>query len=328
MPSAPHFSDNDHGLVTNPCKSACLKCCEVIKAGEYFPMEKCTVRNYRNFMKSGLPHRLLFYKDSEWIDFAADIIGLIHDNFQAKKAIFEVSCQNQHFLFDFVRMLHIDIKTGFSKPLAWIDEHGKCFFPEISSEFCAPCVPKGARELNSRLDTFPSASENSNSGYPYHKDKQTKHAKLILQNDPMNLMGEVVGENDLCLPISCNAISSRMDQENAAAAVDSQLAFDSVQRFFLSGMYPYVDSKGVVSISRAPIFDQSGKFLFSSFLKHIEITQNFRGVANVRYAWLPATKSTAEDLILRGIMRIEKPLHGSRYGLGIHLAPVNYPNIW
>lgn len=340
MPSsARHFSEDGHVCVTNPCEGDCLKCCKMIIAGESFPTEKRTVRNYRNFMKSGLPHRLLFYKNSEWIDFAADIIGLMRDDFQAKKAIIEVACQDQQFLLDFIRMLLIDTKTGLSKPLAWIDEHGKCFFPEIYSEFCvphgylmgknvhAPCVPNGTHELDSRLDTFASASENSNSGYPHCKNKQSKRGRLILENDPMALMGEVVGENDISLPISSKVIISGMEQENATAAVISQLACVSVQRFFLSGMYPYVDAKGIVNISRMPISDQSGEFLFSSFLKHIEITKNLRGLANVRYAWLSTTKSTAEDILLHGVKRVEKPVRGSTYGLGVHLAPVNYPHI-
>lgn len=340
MPSSSsHFLNDGHGYATNPFKGDCLKGRKVIKAEESFPMEKRTVRNYGNFMKSGLPQRLLFYKNSEWIDFSSDIISLVRDDFQAKKAIIEVACQDQQFLLDFVHMLHIDTKTGLSKPLAWIDVHGKCFFPEVYSEFCAPhggnhmvenvhatSVPIGARELDSRFDTFVSASENSNSGFSYSKDKQPKRHKLILENDPMALMGEVVGENDPCISISSNAVSCGMEQKNATPAVE--LARDSVRRFFLSGMYPYVDAKGIFNISRAPTVDESGKFLFSSFLKQIEMTKKIRGVANVRYAWLPATKSTAKEMMLHGVMRIEKPVHANMYGLGVYLAPVNCPNIW
>lgn len=340
MPSSPHFLNDGHVYVTNPFKGDCLRGCKGIKAGKSFPTEKRTVRNYGNFMKSGLPQRLLFYKNSEWIDFSADIISLMRDDFQAKKAIIEVTCQDQQFLLDFVRMLHIDTKTGLSKPLAWIDVHGKCFFPEIYSEFCvphgnhlgenvhAPSVPVGSCKFDSRLDTVVSTSENSNSGFPYYKDKQTKRDQLILENDPMDLMGEVVGENDLCISISSNAVNAGMEKENATAAVSSQLDHFSVRRFFLFGMYPHVDPKGIVNISRAPTVDESGNFLFSNFLKHIEITKKIRGFANMRYAWLPATKSTVEEIMLHGVMRIEKPVRDSTYGFGVYLAPVNYPNIW
>lgn len=338
LSSSPHFFNDGHEYVTSPFKGDCLKSCKVIKAGESFPIEKRTVRSYGNFMKSGLPQRLLFYKNSEWNDFSADIIRLIRDDFQAKKAIIEVTCQDQQFLLDFVRMLLIDTKTGLSKPLAWIDVHGKCFFPEIYSEFCAthgnhlgenvhvPSAPICAR--GSGLDTFVSASENSNSGFPYYKDKKTKHDKVILENDPLTLMGEVVGENDLCISTSSNAVNVGTEHKNATATDSSQLTCVSVRRFFLSGMYPYVDAKGIVNISRAPTVDKSGNFLFSSFRKHIEITKKFRGIANVRYAWLPAKKSTVEEMMLGGVMRIEKPMDSSTYGLGIYLAPVNCPNTW
>lgn len=340
LSSSPQFFNDGHGYVNSPFKGDCLKCCKVIKAGESFPTEKRTVRNYGNFIKSGLPQRVLFYKNSEWIDFSADIIRLMHDDFQAKKAIIEVTCQDQQFLLDFVRMLHIDTKTGFSKPLAWIDVHGKCFFPEIYSEFCtphgnhlgknvhAPSVPIGVRDLDSPLDTFVSASENSISGFPYYKYKKTKCDKVILENDPMTMIGEVVGENDLCISTSSNAVTFGMEQKNATATVGGQLDCVSVRRFFLSRMYPYVDAKGIVNISKAHTVNESGNFLFSSFQKHIEMTKKFRGIANVRYAWLSVTKSTAEEMMLHGVMRIEKPVRGSAYGLGVHLAPVNCPNIW
>lgn len=340
LSSSPHSLNDGPEYVTNPFKGDCLKSCKVIKAGESFPMEKRTVRNYGNFMKSGLPQRLLFYKNSEWNDFSTDIIRLMRDDFHAKKAIIEVTCQDQQFLLDFVRMLLIDSKTGLSKPLAWIDVHGKCFFPEIYSEFCvthgnhlgenvhAASVPICTRELGSHLDTFVSASENSNSGFPHYKDKKTKRNKVILENNPMTMMGEVVGENDLCISTSSHAVNFGMEQKNATAADSSQLSCVSVRRFFLSGMYPYVDAKGIVNISRAPTSDESGKFLVSSFRKHIEITKKHRGTANVRYAWLPAKKSAVEEMMLRGVMRVEKPVHGSAYGLGIYLAPVNCPNTW
>lgn len=335
MPSSPHILNDGHGYVTNPFKGDCLKGCKVIKAGESFPTEKRTVRNYSNFMKSGLPQRLLFYKNSEWIDFSEDIIRLMRDDFQEKKAIIEVTCQDQQFLLDFVRMLHIDTKTGLSKPLAWIDVHGKCFFPEIYSEFGVPHdnhlgenVHVPSVPIGTHLDTFVSASENSNSGFPYYKNKKTKRDKLILKNDPMALMGEVVGENDLCISASSNAVNSGMEQENATATVSSQLACVSVRRFFLSGMYPYVDAKGIVNISRAPKVDESGNLLFNSFLKNIEITKKIRGIANVRHAWLPVSKSTAKEMMLHGVMRIEKHVSGSAYGVGAYLAPVNCPNIW
>lgn len=341
----PYSSDDEHVWVTYPPGGdySSLKCCKMIKPVEYncgisLSNEKRTINNYRNFMKSGILHRLLFYKNSEWVDFPGDIIGLVRDDFQARKAIIEVTCQDQQLLLDFVRMLNIDTKTGLSKPLAWIDEHGKCFFPEIYSEICAPhgfikganvhapCVPNGSLEFNSHLETFVSASENSSSEYSHYKKKRIKCGKLILENDNMDLMNEMVGENDLC-SIPSKDINYGTDQENATAGVNYQPICGSVQRIFLSGMSPYVDAKDIVSISRTPIADQLGESRCRSFLKHFEITKNLRGTANVRYAWLPASKSSAEDIMLHGVMSFEKPVRCSTYGLGVHLAPVNYPNV-
>ncbi|KAK8925976.1 Inactive poly [ADP-ribose] polymerase RCD1 [Platanthera zijinensis] len=337
----PHFSD-DHVRVTYPPSGdSVLKYCKMIKPKECkgsfsLANEKCTVKNYRNFMKSGFIHRLLFYKNNEWIDFTGDIIGLVREDFQARKAIIEVTCQNQQFLLDFVRMLSIDTKTGFSKPLAWIDEHGKCFFPEKYPEFCAPhgflieqnvhvpCASNSTHELDSLCVSAPGSS---NSEYSHDKKNQTKCRKPSLDNDPTILMGEMVGENDPCSPIPSRIVNSGMEQVNATATVNSQLICGTVQRIFLSGMSPYVNAKDIFSISRAPIVDQLGEFRFNSFLKHVEIMKKSRGVSNVRYAWLPATKCSAEDIMSHGVMSFEKLVHGCTYGVGIHLAPLNCPNI-
>ncbi|KAK1261832.1 Inactive poly [ADP-ribose] polymerase RCD1 [Acorus gramineus] len=98
-------------------------------------LKKSVVNNYSNFMKSGLPQRLLFCLDGEWNDFPMDIITLLRSDFESRKAIVEVAFEGHRFLLDFVHMTQIDLATGMHKPIAWIDEHGKCFFPQVHSEY-------------------------------------------------------------------------------------------------------------------------------------------------------------------------------------------------
>ncbi|KAI0500338.1 hypothetical protein KFK09_018550 [Dendrobium nobile] len=339
VPSGPNFS-GDHARVNQyDGEHSRLTCCNLINAGSV-PTGKLTVKKYHNFIKSGLPNRLLFYHDSEWIDFGADIVGLVRDDFQAKRAIIEVTYQEQQFLLDFVRMLHIDAMTGLSKPVAWIDEHGKCFFPEKFPEYCdshgflmgenvrVACVLDRTQEVDSHIETIDSAAESSNSECAKLKQQQVKSGKFFPDNEGMAMVGEAVGENELCslIPYKVSCFGT-MEEKNAIGADNCQLVSSPVQKFFLSGMYPYVDAKDIVSILRTPIIDDFGDIRFHSFQKQIEMTKSLRSNANVRYAWLAATKSSVEDIMSHGVMRAEKPVRGSTYGLGVHLAPANCPII-
>ncbi|XP_020574604.1 inactive poly [ADP-ribose] polymerase RCD1-like isoform X2 [Phalaenopsis equestris] len=341
VPSALNFTDGGHEQLIKQYdgEHSRFTCCNLIKAGSA-STEMLTVKKYHNFMKSGLPNRLLFYHDSEWIDFDAGIIGLVRDDFQAKRAIIEVTYQDQQFLLDFVHMLHIDAMTGRSKPVAWIDEHGKCFFPEKYPEYCAShgfsmgenvhvaCVVDGTREMDSHVETFDSAAESSNSECAKGKQQQAKSGKLIFDNECLAMVGETVGENEPCslAPYNVSCIGT-MEEKNAIGPDNSQLVSSPVQKYFLSGMSPYVDAKDISSILRTPIIDDFGDIRLHSFQKQIEKTKSLRNNANVRYAWLPATKSAVEDIMLHGVMRAEKPMRGSIYGLGVHLAPANCPSI-
>ncbi|KAK8945734.1 Inactive poly [ADP-ribose] polymerase RCD1 [Platanthera guangdongensis] len=333
----PNFSDSVRARVVAHYdgEHSRLTSYNMIKTGS-ISTEKLTVKNYHNFMKSGLPDRLLFYHDSEWKDFCADIVGVVRGEFQAKRAIIEVTYQEQQYLLDFVHMLHIEAKSGLSKPVAWIDEHGKCFFPESYSEFCsshgfvrrqnahATCIPEGKQEVVSQFDSFDSTAESSNSESLKYKQHLTKSGKLVMDNDVM--VGDTVGENELCSLIPYRASNSEtLENKNAIRAENCQLVSSPVQKLFLSGMSPYVDAKDIMSITKVPIIDDFGDVRFHGFQKQIELTQSLRSYANVRYAWLPTTKSVAEDIMLHGILKEEKPSIDSTYKLGVHLAPANCP---
>ncbi|KAG0472990.1 hypothetical protein HPP92_014847 [Vanilla planifolia] len=289
-------------------------------------------------MRSGLPHRLLFCHNSEWKDFDSDTIALVRNDFLAKKAIIEVTDKDQQILFDFVHMLCIDAKIGLSKPLAWIDEHGKCFFPDVYIGFCAsngfhmgdnvhiPCVPDGTHKVDTCMDNFDSVAESSNSDNHYNKQKhkQTNNEKLILDNDVLS----AVGENDIGSHIPSEAYcSGTMMEKNSTLAVSCKGACGLVLSNFLSGMSPCVVAKDVVSIARTPIVNEIGEVRLHSFETQVEITKRLRGNADVRYAWMSATKSLVRDLMLHGAMKVERPSNGNTYGLGIHLVPVSCPSV-
>ncbi|XP_008803591.2 probable inactive poly [ADP-ribose] polymerase SRO1 [Phoenix dactylifera] len=347
--SAAYLTDAGHVLAHQPiADQSAVRCYDAIecKLGSSCNSEMCIVKNYRNFMRSGLPQRMLSYQDGEWKDFPENIISLVCEDFRLKKAITEAMFQNQQLLLDFVHMVCVDLKTGLQKPIAWIDEHGKCFFPEWHPEFYAlngcyhsskgkhvhmSCEPNGTRETNAHIEISVSAAESSNSGPDdevVSNVKRVKSENIFASNQNMYAeVNETVGENEPCSFVPPKVSGLGTLQGKLKKPVDAPRVNNAVQDMLLQGLGPFIDAKDILGIFRTPLKDNLGQIRFNLFQKQVEITKNFRGNANVRYAWLSSSRDAVEDMILRGIMRIKKPVHGPVYGIGTHLAPANCSNI-
>ncbi|GAU41476.1 hypothetical protein TSUD_237260 [Trifolium subterraneum] len=94
-------------------------------------ISRSLVRYYLNYKKSGMPKRLMFYKNGEWFDYPKDAVDLVKKNFEIKKAAVEVELGGHNVVLDFLHMYSVDLKTGLQQPIAWTDELGCCFFPEV-----------------------------------------------------------------------------------------------------------------------------------------------------------------------------------------------------
>ncbi|XP_048442246.1 inactive poly [ADP-ribose] polymerase RCD1-like isoform X1 [Pyrus x bretschneideri] len=106
--------------------------------------------SYSNFSRSGVPQRLMFYQSGEWTDFPQDLVDLVRKDLQVKKETVNIESHGEHYVLDFLHMFRLDLKTGLQQPIAWIDEAGNCFFPEIYAEdddepnwYCPPEGGKG-----------------------------------------------------------------------------------------------------------------------------------------------------------------------------------------
>jgi len=369
---------------------ASSRCCRMRRSGDCklrsnSSLEKHILRNYRNFMQSGLPQRVLFYQGGEWKDFPGNITSLVQGDFQMKKAISEVTYQNQQLLLDFVHMVYINTGTGLHKPIAWIDIHGSCFFPEFSASddesdegkyVHIPCEPNGTRESNAHLDISVSAAESSSSEVPNEEvlsnvkriksvssarsssknimavfdnkngsaefevvaagnerskslssyRSNNKRVKFLSDNKSLNVeLEEAVGENEPCT-VFLPKVSSL--QEKVVRPASGPNVLGTVQNMLLHGLSSVIDAKDIVRISKTPLLNNIRQVRFELFRKQVEVTKNLRGNANVRYAWLASSKDAVEDIMLRGVMKINKPMQVPTYGVGVHLAPANCSNIW
>ncbi|XP_058775539.1 inactive poly [ADP-ribose] polymerase RCD1 [Vicia villosa] len=94
-------------------------------------ISKFLVKYFLNYKKSGLPKRLMFYKNGEWSDYPEDVVNLVRKDFEIKKAAVEIEFDGQNIVLDFLHMYNVNLQTGLQQPIAWIDEAESCFFPEL-----------------------------------------------------------------------------------------------------------------------------------------------------------------------------------------------------
>ncbi|KAL5980411.1 hypothetical protein ACLOJK_028319 [Asimina triloba] len=316
---------------------------------------KSVLKNYSNFMKSGLPQRLLTYRNGEWTDFPREVIALVKYDFKSRKAITEVSIQGSRSLIDFLHMVQIDLETGLQQPIAWIDENDACFFPEVYSdidESLGCCGSHGeedqsdicpesnrTREIHLQLDIAIGAADSSKSeesDIPCVKrlkvtEEPSSNCYELEQSsaasDKYNAeIKEVIGENQ---PVAFSTFQNAglgFDDGCLARLVSGGRDYESVKNMLLVGLGQFIDADNIVGIYGA-LSSDSMKTQYQLFQKQVEITTKSRGNANVKYAWFGASKGVIKEIMLNGFRHDWLPKAYPSYGVGIHLTPVNCSHV-
>ncbi|CAL9114243.1 inactive poly [ADP-ribose] polymerase RCD1-like isoform X1 [Musa acuminata AAA Group] len=298
------------------------------------------LKNYYNFTKSGLPKRVLAYENGEWKDFPENIVSLVQEDFRSKKAITEAGFRNQQLLLDYIYMICIVLETGLVKPIAWIDDHGKCFFPELRPEcyvlhryhhsdndiqvYMNPDANR-KHETNDHFEISISAAESSSSRPDDEAMSNVKRVKSEKNSaSDCNIyveVNEAVGENESGSALPSNVPASRICQAPASGCQVNR----AVQEMLLQGLGKLIDAKDILGILRTPLRNDLGQVRFNLFQEQVEIAKKVRGNANVRYAWLASSKDAVEGMMLHGTLT--RPEQKCLYGNGIHLAPANCSKI-
>ncbi|KAL6979913.1 hypothetical protein U1Q18_021568 [Sarracenia purpurea var. burkii] len=296
------------------------------------------LKNYSDFLRSGLPQRLLFYQNGKWNDFPEEIVELVREDFRMRKAATEVHFNGCHLIIDILYMLQVDLKTGSQKPIAWIDEAGSCFFPQSYStnsdthesnqselekddKFAHP-EPNGTQEITLHLQIelndadscdFEECVEESNTCakqdkiYQKHGENRSEFGVNVDCNRKsdakMEELVEEVQQIGEYLPPRCR---------DAFEPVNS----DIVRNLFLMGM------KLALNVNVLEINQCSSNIMqtrWEIFQKQSEITRKCRGDPNVQYAWLASSKEELSSLMIYGLAHC-RPKMNMKFGMGVHLT--------
>ncbi|CAN0842987.1 Inactive poly [ADP-ribose] polymerase RCD1 [Linum grandiflorum] len=290
--------------------------------------KKSVLQCYSNFSRTGVPVRVFFSVNGEWIDFSDDLIDMVRTDLQIKKAVVEVELEGQHYMLDFLHMCRFDLKTGLQLPIAWIDDAGACFFPEtytddgeLSSLHEYEQDYNGTREIKLQLEIDINGVDQSKE-YTGESKSLVKHMQVapkygvnhdtIQVEDSWNIksVGEVVEgipENKKAKGISASKARS------LRVKVDS----DSLQSLFINGMtcFPGVEVLDITKCSSTSLEDR-----VAIFEKQIELTGRCRGDANVRYAWLASSSAALPTMMTYGLGYCLPSATKFSYAVGIHLS--------
>ncbi|XP_062213921.1 inactive poly [ADP-ribose] polymerase RCD1-like isoform X2 [Phragmites australis] len=287
------------------------------------------LESYRNFKTSGLPVRVLLYQHGDWSDFPEGVVNLVQRDFQLKRSITTAVFQNKHILLDFVHMICLDYAMTINNPIAWVDDHGKSFFPDLSSGLYTSKLSqheKGEADEHAGMST--SVAESSSSASVGEVVFHDKRINNIAEDKPKahNKLDEATGENKSGPSVRLNEYSSGTIQATTSKKNSGRRVDSAVQNLLLKGLGQRFNEKDIIGIYRTPLLDQQGQVRSSLFQKEVEATKSRRGNANVHYAWLPCSRDTMEEMMMQGALEIAKPQQGPMYGYGIHLAPANCSN--
>lgn len=292
---------------------------------------KSFVRYYSYFKKTGVPKRVMFYENNEWIDLPEHIICAIRNDLEAKRAAIEFNWCGRHFVLDFLHMHRLDLETGVKTQLAWIDIAGKCFFPEIYDSLERDCChhicgedpeQHDQREIKLLLEIDVNGGE-------------LPRLNLNEVSDNMNDIQVVQrfsnGQDDVASEDSCSRDlddviekwdKAETDQFSGVKPAEDQLDKDAVKEMFALGTATlgHVELLDVYQFS-----SEIAKARLSLFQKQADITMKHRGDANIRYAWVPAKKEVLSAVMMHGLGVGGAFIKKSMYGVGVHLNAANSP---
>ncbi|KAK1317557.1 Inactive poly [ADP-ribose] polymerase RCD1 [Acorus calamus] len=217
------------------------------------------------------------------------------------------------YLFDFMRMVRIELETGHQKPVAWMDVNGRCFFPttdessnssqkveiEIKIDTCLKKNPLKRKTISNPPPPPPPPPPPILSPSSDVTQREEWGESFIETADPPKKPRWTYLE-----PVS---------EGDRAYALVSDLFFNEMRRF-----YPGIT---ITSVSKCSHTDAPGTARLWAFQLQLALTRSARGSANVRFAWHGTSARGVDSIVKHGFGRPNRNSHGT----GVYLSPPRCP---
>jgi hypothetical protein len=269
------------------------------------PSQSCCIqpnlaKDCVNYLKSGLPSRIAFYKQGAWCDFPQKIMESLVEGFKADKSSAVVVMDDQPLLVDFLSMTMVNLKTRKQRSVSWLDGTGKWFFP---SAFFDEGVDE-SRKLNM-------GSEGSGQGL----------TEGMVPKAPNELVKQAVVETSS--PVLQNSCIPDILRKKIVPVERGSESFQFVQNLFLSGMGSFASPKNLLHIHRYSAEDVTAQCRLESFARQMRLTRKKIGYADVRYGWLGSRKQDIVGVLINGFISTGQTSHSSDMRTGVYLSPEN-----
>ncbi|XP_030454311.2 probable inactive poly [ADP-ribose] polymerase SRO3 [Syzygium oleosum] len=255
----------------------------------------------------------MYYRGGSWLDFPGRVVGSLRPGFEERMPVVDACVDGARYLFDFLRMLQIDLETGNSRSIAWIDESGKCFFP---SNF-----------VGERFEDD-SAVVDGSGGNPAKRKREKievgggkKEEQEVSSSDKREdvLKRPCLAVNNLGRP------SPRWP--NVRLLSEGDKAYSQIKNFFLSGLKNVDPGATITAIHQCTRTTTFERARYEVFTKQVDITRAARGASNTVYAWHGTSAKGLSIILAHGFgVPIEAPKRES-YGVGVHFSPVGLPQL-
>ncbi|KAF2294835.1 hypothetical protein GH714_021272 [Hevea brasiliensis] len=255
---------------------------KVVSCGYHF--RRSLLRGYSNFMKTGVPQRLMFYQNGEWTDFSQDLVALVRKDLQEKKPAIEVELEGHHYLLDLLHMFLVDMRQH-----NCANDQGPIFRE-----------PNGPQEIKLQLEIDINGLDQHQSKLECSGESNAFVKHIAIAQNPRSV--NAVEVEDSCNRKPDEKINEAFEENqhikaNVSTGIESvneKLDSNTVQNMFLTGMKSFssVDSLDICRCSST-----SMQARLEIFQKQIELTKICRGDANVRYAWLASSKGLLSTIM-------------------------------
>ncbi|XP_066355394.1 inactive poly [ADP-ribose] polymerase RCD1-like [Miscanthus floridulus] len=254
-----------------------------------------------NFLKSGAPSRVMYYKKGSWHNFPEQIMKSLIDEFKGNKSSVVSVMDDEPILVDFLSMTLVNLKTRKQRSVAWFDDTGKHFFPSL---FFDEESDEMAKQDSGNVDS---------TSQGIMLDKVASSLPEVVK--------QVVLESSPPVPQKPSTVD--VLRKKIASVERGSEGFLFVQNLFLSGMSPFATPNNILHVHRYSPNDITAQCRFEAFERQMKSTKEARGDANVKYGWLGSRKSDIVRILINGLGTTANPVEKAGLSAGVYLSPEN-----
>jgi hypothetical protein len=254
-----------------------------------------------NFLKSGVPKHIMYYKQGSWHNFPEQIMKFLIEEFSGNKSSVVSVMDDDPVLIDFLSMTMVNLTSRKQQSVAWIDDTSKCFSPSLFFD----------EEIDDMVKGDTANVQGTVQGIMLDK----------AVNSPPEVVKQVVVESSL--PASQKPSSADILRKKIISVERGCKDFLFVQDLFLSGMTPFATPNNLLHVYRYSPNDITAQCRLQAFERQIVSTKEKRGDANVRYGWLGSRKNDIVRILINGLGTTGKPAEKSDLSAGVYLSPEN-----